>query len=279
MRSLLQSLVRRTYRALMPPGAKNTLRQWLLLEERDKPPVPIEDFSEGRVLVLAPHMDDEIIGCGGALCRHVNAGAPVTVVWLTDGSRGDPNLGLLPPSSSLTSEQKRLVATRHHESTSAADTIGVQERIFLDEPDGALSPSPRVIERLRGIIGDSDPAVIYLPSLLDTHPDHWAATSILYECATALPNPGPRVRQYEVWSPLLANCLAGIGDQVDVKRRALEQFTSQLANLDLVECTLGLNRYRALHPAVDSNYAEAFFESSITEFRTLYERLAAPPEP
>ena len=41
-----------------------------------------------KVMVLAPHMDDETIGCGGTLARHVRAGASVTVVFLTDGRHG-----------------------------------------------------------------------------------------------------------------------------------------------------------------------------------------------
>ncbi|MBE9572531.1 MAG: PIG-L family deacetylase, partial [Proteobacteria bacterium] len=42
-----------------------------------------------RVLALAPHPDDETIGCGGSLAIHANAGDPVKVVFLTNGARGD----------------------------------------------------------------------------------------------------------------------------------------------------------------------------------------------
>src|ERR1700722_16160488 len=42
----------------------------------------------GTVVVLAPHMDDEVIGCGGTLARHVAAGAKITVIFLTDGRHG-----------------------------------------------------------------------------------------------------------------------------------------------------------------------------------------------
>ena len=44
--------------------------------------------SNERIVVLAPHMDDEVIGCGGTLARHVACGAEVTIVFLTDGRRG-----------------------------------------------------------------------------------------------------------------------------------------------------------------------------------------------
>src|SRR5690349_3450589 len=46
----------------------------------------------GRVLVLAPHMDDEVIGCGGTVYKHVQHGADVTVVFITDGRTGSKEL-------------------------------------------------------------------------------------------------------------------------------------------------------------------------------------------
>ena len=45
-----------------------------------------------KVLVLAPHMDDEMIGCGGALRRHILKGGDVTVVFMTDGRAGNDSL-------------------------------------------------------------------------------------------------------------------------------------------------------------------------------------------
>src|SRR6185295_3505842 len=45
----------------------------------------------GRVLVLAPHADDETIGCGGAIALHVAQGDPVAIAIATDGMRGDPD--------------------------------------------------------------------------------------------------------------------------------------------------------------------------------------------
>jgi N-acetylglucosamine malate deacetylase 1 len=40
-------------------------------------------------VVLAPHMDDEVLGCGGTMARQVAAGSDVTVIFLTDGRHGD----------------------------------------------------------------------------------------------------------------------------------------------------------------------------------------------
>ncbi|MCH2105723.1 MAG: PIG-L family deacetylase, partial [Planctomycetes bacterium] len=45
-----------------------------------------EELPRGRVLVIAPHADDEVLGCGGTLTRHIERGDEVEVLVLTDGA-------------------------------------------------------------------------------------------------------------------------------------------------------------------------------------------------
>jgi len=77
---------------LLRPNARNALHTWLVLEVRDRQPEPIEAFDEARVLVIAPHSDDEVIGCGGVIARHVRSGSTVHIVYMTDGRWGDATL-------------------------------------------------------------------------------------------------------------------------------------------------------------------------------------------
>ncbi len=51
-------------------------------------PIAMCEPGRAKIIVLAPHMDDEVLGCGGTIVRHVLAQADVTVVFLTDGRRG-----------------------------------------------------------------------------------------------------------------------------------------------------------------------------------------------
>src|SRR5581483_3324065 len=97
-----------------------------------------------RVLVLAPHMDDETIGCGGALAQHVRAGANVHVVFLTDGRHGSGKLGALTGEARREAEMQ-LVATRKEEALRALATLGVQGWTFLDVEDGTLSNDTGVV--------------------------------------------------------------------------------------------------------------------------------------
>src|SRR5262249_22255086 len=77
---------------------------------------PMLDWEPGtgKVVVLAPHMDDEIIGCGGTVARHVDAGADVTVIYLTDGRRGSAALFRL-DGEALHAAEEALVIRRKEE--------------------------------------------------------------------------------------------------------------------------------------------------------------------
>ena len=92
MKKLMRKVVRAAHERLAGEFVGNSLGLSLLLTETYRQP-RLVDVPEGRrILVLAPHMDDEILGCGGTLRKHVRAGAGVTAVFMTDGRRGDPEL-------------------------------------------------------------------------------------------------------------------------------------------------------------------------------------------
>ena len=103
---------------------RSALRLWAYLDWPDRTPAALDSFGPEPVLVVAPHMDDEVIGPGGTLRRHVEAGAAVTVVFLTDGRLGGYDDGTL-------------LQRRKEESRRAAELLGFGELIFLDAPTGS----------------------------------------------------------------------------------------------------------------------------------------------
>lgn len=122
------------------------------------------------LLVVAPHPDDETIGCGG-LIQHVRAGGgQVTVVVMTDGAGSHPGSPSYPP--------ERLRAERRRESLSALAHLGVgSDRIhFIDLPDGGAEEWT-VPDRLEAVLAlPFDLAA--LPSPFDNHADHRATHSL-----------------------------------------------------------------------------------------------------
>ncbi|HEY1429527.1 MAG TPA: PIG-L family deacetylase, partial [Candidatus Tumulicola sp.] len=130
-----------------------------------------------RLLVVAPHPDDDVIGCGGTLFALVRSGVQPTIVYVTDGSASHPNSIKFPPP--------KLAALRKCEAREALRELGVRTKpIFLDVPDGTLSeldPSARshVIERLADVISSLAIDTVFGPWKHDPHPDHVATASVL----------------------------------------------------------------------------------------------------
>jgi len=186
-----------------------------------------------RILVVSPHIDDDVIGCGGVLAQHIGAGATVASLYLRDGG-----------------------ATREAEAHEAAKLIGISDLIFLRWPKSDVWMQPDRIGAFRDIVERAAPDIVYAPFFLDPHPDHAAATRLLVEAADR----GTAIGQcylYEVWSPLVPNALVDITGQAPTKRQLINTHRSQVADIDMAQGVLGLNAYRAEMNRVHG-YAEAF---------------------
>ncbi|HTT02823.1 MAG TPA: PIG-L deacetylase family protein [Steroidobacteraceae bacterium] len=228
-----------------------------------------------RVVVLAPHMDDETIGCGGTLARHVIAGASVHVIFLTDGRHGS-QFGTA-SGDVIKAAEAQLIATRKEEARLALETLGVAKLSFLDVEDGALTGDTRASARLRALLEADPPELVYLPCFLEQHPDHFAANRVLLEAAQDS-SLHFQCLGYEVWTPLFPNCVVKIDEVIELKKKALAQYRSQLAVADYLHTGLGLNAYRSA--AFSRNYglyAEAFCSMPLSEYRALYDAYRGAP--
>ncbi len=208
------------------------------------------DFVKGPVLCVAPHPDDEIIGCGGALAFHSSRGDAVTVVTMTSGEAGDPR----------EFEAGSLRETRLRESKEASRILGLREVLSLGYPDGGLETGEIVVDRLLHEIHRVCPRIVYAPSPLECHPDHlatsWVAAAALLRSALIC-----RLFLYEVNHPTLASFLLDITGFIEKKRAALSCFKSQQRYQDIVGKCLASAYARTVNvdlPSVD--YAEAFLE-------------------
>ena len=209
-------------------------------------PIRLRSPERARVLVVAPHMDDDVIGPGGTLALHRQRGSNINVVFCAAGA---------------TPEQDR---QRKSEARDAAAFMGFERVDWLDFPEGALSPNEgRLAAKLAALIAELKPEQIFCPYVADHHRDHSAVALALAGALEETRWQG-EVWCYEVWSPLWPNVAVDISSVVDTKRRAIELYTSQVAGLHYTEGTLGLNRYRALRVYVD--YAEAFFVATPGEY-------------
>jgi LmbE family N-acetylglucosaminyl deacetylase len=223
-------------------------------------PVHLVGIDRARVLVIAPHMDDEVIGPGGTVLRHVAAGSQVGVVFASDGAGGTNG-----------AERDDYVDIRKREALTAAEQMGTSVVEFLDHPDGQLCRVERTLsDELAEILRTWEPEQVFVPFPTDHHRDHQATASA---AARAMKRTGwaGEVWTYEAWSPLWPNVSVDVTDVIDGKVDALNCHTSQVNGLDYVEATVGLNRFRGLRVGVP--LAEAFYRAPAAEFSRVCARL------
>jgi LmbE family N-acetylglucosaminyl deacetylase len=223
--------------------AKEFLRQLAielcngLLQVGSKP----YQFRQTPAVVVAPHQDDETLGCGGIIARTRNEGLPVHVVFITDGSAshpGHPRLG--PPA---------IAALRRQEAMQAMAYLGVERAAvhFLNEPDGTLktiaeSRRDSLIERLTLLLRTIGPGEVFLPCNPDGSSEHDATFGFVTD-AIVRAHLQPDIWQYPVWSwwnPVLllrrwsatSDCRhLPVEDYLLAKRRAIDCYQSQIAPL------------------------------------------------
>jgi LmbE family N-acetylglucosaminyl deacetylase len=253
---------------------------WLALSEVQtfEPPRLLERLPGDRILVLAPHPDDESLGCGGTLRKCTGAGARARVVFVTDGRLGSRGVRSLPEGARKRQLQSELVRRREQEARAALEVLGVAESDFLGLPEGEPLAADALGARLAPIVEAFAPDLILLPFLTDRHRDHAAVGAGLVQALQRLglaTRARPLCAGYEIWSPIDANVLVDVTDHVDCKREAIQRHRSQLGDVDYATAILALNRYRSASGLFAEGYAEAFFVAPADVFTQLQRRVAS----
>lgn len=185
-----------------------------------------------KVIVVAPHADDEILGCGATMARHVKEGDEVYVIIATNASKGAPEL-----FNEEGIEKVRNEALRAHE------CLGLKGTFFLDFPAPALNAFPeyKISLELSKIFNEIKPDIIYLPHPGDMHQDHKA----IYRASLVSARPigehkVSNIYCYETlsetdWTPMnektfVPNHFIDVSDFFNEKSKAMEFFKSQLRN-------------------------------------------------
>lgn len=227
----------------------------MIMPESEAIPFEPQDLRGERLLILAPHPDDEVIGCGGLVALHLRDGRPVHVVVATDGAQAGDG------------------AQREAESRAALALLGNVTIEFLRFPDRALENARELDLRLAAILREQKPDLIAVPSPLEIHPDHIALSrafcdliardsSLFADLAVA------RVAFYEVSAPLRPNALVDITSVADSKYAAIQTHASQTAIRDYTSYARGLNAWRAMTLPTHVKFAEAYWTTPLPSLRT-----------
>ncbi len=193
------------------------------------------ELDRRHALVLAPHPDDEVLGCGGVIARKVHSNAAVWIAYLTDGRDG------------VAGDPEAAAALREREAREATSILGVPEDhlFFLRFPDGRLVDHFETARaRIRILVEELGIEELFVPYGREYHPDHVAASRIARACL----RPSMRLYEYPIWyGPWIWRRLRGrarwaalaqlrelrravrihVAEFLEVKRKALEAYRSQ----------------------------------------------------
>ena len=213
----------------------------------------------GNILVLAPHPDDEVFGCAGAIMQHVAQGHSVSVIIVTDGSAATVH----PDAESLF----KYIKKRQQESCQAAQILGYGDPIFWGMTDRTLECNEALIQRLLKYIKEKQITQVYAPSLAEIHPDHEAlamsAVEVVRRCGESV-----SLAMYEIGVPLHPNRLLDISKVLTRKQRAMACFISQLEIQKYDYQIEGLNAYRTYTLPAQVMATEAYYILNGAELQT-----------
>lgn len=213
-------------------------------------------------LVLAPHPDDETIGCGGTVALLAQLGVRADVVFTTDGEASVAGPG-------MNGDATR--ACRRAEAVAACQLLGTNAPRMLSLPDtGLASCLDELTDALAEVVTELEPAVVLAPWLLDEHRDHRATAVALARALTACGRQ-PEVWGYEVWGALPVNRVVDVSRSWTAKVAALGVHRSGRPSFNL-DAHLALGRWRSVFGMGGIGFAEAFFVLTTEAYVDLVDR-------
>ena len=212
-----------------------------------------------RILVIAPHPDDEILGCGGTIIKNIKQGCEVFVCIVTKG---------MPPLF----KEDRVELTRQH-TRECHQSIGVKQTIFLDFPSVTLEKEDRykLNQAILEVIKEIKPTEVYIPHYGDMQKDHQIVVDAAMVALRPKYNFGiKKIYGYETMSEtawnipniqneFIPNAFVDISKELDEKLKALSYFKLQVSDFPdarSLEAVEALAKYRGA--LMNMRAAEAF---------------------
>jgi len=180
-----------------------------------------DDFLDQKIMIITPHVDDEIIGAGGFIHHLSLHSCRIKCMYMTDGSKSyHPHL-----------PQDELIAARKGEAIELSRQLDIEEPGFLQVADTQLGTESNHYQQLLTEIKAYNPEILFLPHPLDGHPDHGATVTVTLEALTKAKYPKDTpIYLYGAANSLTPNavnrCFA-LQDEIYQKAQLLEIFQTQ----------------------------------------------------
>jgi LmbE family N-acetylglucosaminyl deacetylase len=250
------------------------------MSEPVKPPGTTEAVHAKSALVVAPHYDDEVLGCGGLVAQLTGAGvvggagsksaAAVRVLFLSDAAGTRSAGGSIEPDTRDAYRRRR-----REESARAAEVLGIAGSDHLGLPDGELSEHlPAMAEGLSRALLTLRPEILLVPSPLEVSRDHRAAFAAVHRLLGALRSSEEivwadlRVLLYEVNHPAYPDLLVDVTAEAPRLEAAMACYASQEERHGYLNAALGLRRFRTLTLPPEIGLAEGYRRLAVSDFTT-----------
>ena len=183
----------------LPPQSRQNIAEisLLLASPEDLPVRDLSAIDRQRVVVVAPHPDDETLGCGGAIALLCNRIYDVRVLVISDGTLSHPNSQKYPAPA--------LQSLREQETLTALSILGVERSAvtFLRLKDGSVPTLtafnfPRAKTLCQAYLKTALPDTIFIPWRFDPHADHRATWQLIQAAILSL-GITPQVIEYPIW--------------------------------------------------------------------------------
>ena len=217
---------------------------------QDIVPLRMECPDGKRVLVIAPHPDDDTFGPGGTVMKAIARGAEVKTLYATDGHDDADRAGLI-----------------KQEAVSVCSAIGAVP-VFLGCGTRRIPLTDREMNRkVVSLVREFDPEVVFVPFLLDDHDDHRRVNHLLLTVAQDFEHTNVEVWAYQVYSTVVPNVVVDITELAARKRDLIGMWKSVSGNRDWAHYVLGMNAANCRYlPSRDPVYVESFFVVPMEEY-------------
>lgn len=218
-------------------------------------------------LVLAPHYDDEVLGCGGFLAQLTTSGAAVRVLFLTDGGGG----------GEAVEDREAYRQRRREESGRVCEILGLAGCDHLGLPDGGIDQHlDDAVAGIRRAVLTQRPDLLLVPSPLEVSRDHRATFAALHRLLGPVRDASPdleplrglRVLLYEVNHPGHPDLLVDVTAEAPILEKAMAAYASQEERHPYWNAGLGLRRFRTLSLGPGVELAEGYRRLRVEDFTT-----------
>ncbi len=182
-----------------------------------------------NILIVAAHADDEVLGCGGTIARHVNEDDTVNVIYMADGV------------TSRCLEKEDTLESRRSAAQKANHILGVNQSFYLDFPDNKMDSIPllEIVNQLEALILELNPEVVYTHHYGDLNIDHRITHNAILTACRPQPNLSVKsIYSFEVMSstewnspeqtPFHPNHFVDISPYIELKIEALMAYQEEM---------------------------------------------------